>query len=286
MLDYLCCGGGQVLSTYAGLAGDAGIYSVFPLLVHPSAATRNRLRASPEAYAQNVQSREIVCQALCATVGHGRGAAGLAACIGLDNRELLPPFFPPFRGEDGIFAHMISRCRESSCFAHLPFTVRHARPQRTSYGNVLTVRMADLIHGALGSCPASIAETPAERLTRMGKFLSFLGARDDNQFQDWVQSVVLGRASSIAQHAQSALSRDRRYPEYWAKDVAGIIERISQVVTDPDYIVPDEVRDCGGLRTAKEVVRQFGELTYWWPAIVERTKVLAESGVAIGVRPG
>jgi hypothetical protein len=146
--------------------------------------------------------------------------------------------------------------------------------------------MADLIHGALGSCPASIAETPAERLTRMGKFLSFLGARDDNQFQDWVQSVVLGRASSIAQHAQSALSRDRRYPEYWAKDVAGIIERISQVVTDPDYIVPDEVRDCGGLRTAKEVVRQFGELTYWWPAIVERTKVLAESGVAIGVRPG
>jgi hypothetical protein len=93
---------------------------------------------------------------------------------------------------------------------------------------------------------------------------------------------MLARASSLAQTAAAALSRDHCQPCCWAEDVAAIIERISMAVPDPECFVPEEVRDCGGLRTAKEIAGQFGELACWWPAMVERAKVLAESGVWIG----
>jgi hypothetical protein len=284
MLEHLCSGSGRVLATFSGLAGDAGVYSAFPFLVHPSAATRDRLRPSAEEYARISKSREVVRQAPCATVGHGPGTSGLAACMGLDNRELLPPFFPPFRSEDGIFGHMLSRVREGSCFAHLPFTVQHARPEHRTYGDVLTIRMSDLIMSAVNSCSVSIADSAEERLQRMGKYLIFLGERSDGHFRDWLYTAMLSRASIISQTAGAALSRDRCTPEYWAEDVGGIIDRATKAVADPDYFIPDEVRDIGGLKTAQEIVRQFGELTYWWPAIVERTKALRESGVEIGIR--
>jgi hypothetical protein len=211
-------------------------------------------------------------------------AAGLLC--GTGQSRIAAPFFPSYRSEDGIFALMLARCREGSCIGHTPFTVQHSRPQRREYGDVLTVRMSDVVIAALGSCPVSIAETPEERLARFGKFLTFLGTRDDSQFQDWLQSTQLARVSNIAHIAQTVLSQDGYAPEYWAEDVAEVVGRIPQLVTEPAYFVPDEVKNSGGLETAKEIVRQFGELVSWWPAIVERTRQLAERDVRIGVPVG
>ena len=285
MMEYLCFGSGDILSTYSGLAGDAGVYSAFSFLIHPSRATRDRLRASPESYVQNVRSGDVVRQALCATLAHGPGAAGLATCMGLDNREILPPFFPPYRSEDGIFAQSLAHSYEGSCLAHVPFTVMHDRQQRRAYGDVLTVRMSDLVLSALAACPMSMAEmSPTARLERFGKSLIFLGMLDDTEFYEWAQTSVLARAAAIGRSVEAALRRDACFPDYWAEDLSGIIERISRAALDPDYIVPDEVRDCGGLHAAREIIGQFGELLSWWPTIVERTKALLESGIQIGSR--
>jgi len=147
--------------------------------------------------------------------------------------------------------------------------------------------MSDFVLSALSTCPLSIAESsPAERLERFGKFLTFLGTLADDDFHEWAQSAVLARAAGLGQAAEAALKRDRCYPDYWAEDLSQIMERISRAVLEPGYVVPDEVKNRGGLFAAKEVLREFGELVRWWPAIVERAKVLAESGTWVGCRLG
>ena len=282
IFEYLCFDRGQVLATYTGVVGDAGISSTFPVLLHPNRGTRDRFRASHEAYVQNTRSSQVVRQALCTSVVHGPGAVGLTMCLGLDNRLILPPFFPAYRGEDGIFGQTLALYREDSCFSHLALTIAHDRPPGRVYGNIPTVHMCDLVQSAIGTCSISPLEQGSpERLERLGRFLITLGSLTEAEFRDWARAAMFMRASNIVQISQAALTQDCDAPKYWAEDIYRIIDRISLAVQDPDYIVPHEVRGGGGLRTARETIRQFGGLLCWWPAIVERTKALAESGVTI-----
>jgi hypothetical protein len=219
------------------------------------------------------------------------GAASLAMFLGLDNRDLLPPFFPPFRSEDGIFGHMLARCRDGACTGHVPLALLHDRPEARGFGDVVTIRMSDLILGALGSCAISIADTScAERLGRFGKHLVFLGSLEDDAFREWARPAMFARASGIAKSAEAALMREYCYPDYWADDLSRTIERFSKAALDPDYAVPEELRGEGaalsGLGAARTIMRQFGELLCWWPEIVERTRRLAERGIQIGCRIG
>ena len=286
ILGHLCSGGGQILSTYNGLVGDAGIHSSFPLLVHPRRPTKERLTSSEDAYRQNSQSREIVRQALVPTVGHGPGAAGVAAFLGLDNRQLLPPFLPSFRGEDGIFAEMLARCREGACTGHVPLTLLHDRPAGRVYGDVATLRMSHLIAGGLHSCSMSVAERScSDRMSYIGKHLIFLASLAEEEFRQWVRTTICRRASSIAKAAHLALMREYSEPEYWAEDLSQTTDRLLAVALDPTCTVPEELRPgggTGGLGAAREIIRLFGELLRWWPAIVERTRELAEKGMQIG----
>jgi hypothetical protein len=285
--EHLFSDGGQVLSTYGGFVGDAGVYSAFPFMVHANRPTKERLTAAEYAYRQNVRSREIVRQTLAPTVSHGPTAAGIAMFFGLDNRELLPPFFPPYRNEDGIFAQMLARCREGSCIGHVPVTMLHNRPEGREFGDVETVRMSDLVMSAMGSCAISLTETScADRLKRFGNHLICLGTLPAHDFEEWVRMTVLARASGIATVCDKTLKRDYCYPEYWAADLSATVERLSRAALDPNCFVPEELRDCGGLSVAKEIMRQFGELLRWWPAIVERARCLAGMGIQVGCRLG
>ncbi len=216
IFEQLCSGGGQVLSSYGGLMGDVGIYSVFPLLIDPSRATRERLTSSAESFAMDVSSREVVRQSVSPTIAHGPGASSLAACLGLDNREMLPPFFPPHRSEDGVFAYLLARSREGACVSHIPLTVLHDRPNARRYGDVATVRMSDLALSALIACPISIGESSAsERLVRFGTVLEKLGGLSNEDFREWTQNSVLALAANTCQQAEETLKRACSVPDYW-----------------------------------------------------------------------
>eukprot|EP00825_Cyclidium_porcatum_P028202 TRINITY_DN30515_c0_g1_i3.p1 TRINITY_DN30515_c0_g1~~TRINITY_DN30515_c0_g1_i3.p1 ORF type:complete len:247 (+),score=-9.18 TRINITY_DN30515_c0_g1_i3:65-805(+) len=187
--------------------------------------------------------------------------------------------------EDGVFALTLARCREDSCIGHLPFTVFHGRPEPRTYGDIVHVRMSDLATSALATCPLSITESScSRRLVRLGEHLSAIGSLPEAEFGDWAHDAVLTRAATISQRCEETLNRERGCPDYWAEDVSAVMERISKAVLRADYSIPEEVRDSGGLATAKEIIRDFGQLLCWWPSIVERTKMLANAGTFIGRR--
>jgi hypothetical protein len=287
LLQHLYSGTGRILSTYNGLVGDVGSYSVFSSLVQTSNATKHRLTVSPEIYQRALESREVVRQALAHTVSHGPAASGVAVFLGLDNRELLPPFFPPFRSEDGIFGQMLSQCRDGSCIGHIPVALLHDRPQNRTYGDVSTVRMSDLIISALATNPISAGEQScAERLTHFGVHLRGLGSLPIAEFEQWARTAMFRRASTITSMIETALKRDACFPDFWADDLCERVDALGEIVVDPKYFVPEELRAGRGAIAAKEIVTRFGELLCWWPAIVEKTKELARAGVQIGHKMG
>lgn len=285
LLNHLWFGTGRVLSTYNGLVGDAGVYTALPFLLHSSSSTKERLTSSSETYLSALRSREIVRQTLAPTVSHGAGAVSIATFIGLDNRALLPPFFPPFRSEDGIFGQMLADCRGESCIGHIPLVLVHDRPETRIFGDIAMVRMADLLLGALLDCPASVGDQScADRLTRLGSHLRALGSMPEGDFREWARVAMFKRASAILVTIEMALKRSFCYPEFWASSMSEIADSVAEAVVRADHVAPHEVRGSGGLGAARHILLQFGELLHWWPSIVEKTHELAHVGVRLGCR--
>lgn len=277
---------GRILSTYNGVVGDPGLVSDTPFLLHPNAKVKERFAASGSSE-QAAQSFEVVRQAKAFMVCHGTGPAGISAFLGLDNRELLPPFFPMFRGEDGVFADILARCQESSCIGHIPISLLHERPGTREFGDSGAVRMCDFLASAVSSCTFPLGETScADRLQRLGRHLMFLGELPDMDAVDWARAGMLARASAIARTAEAVLMRERGYPPHWAEAVSRVVERLGHSLTDPGYAVPEEVSGAGttkdGIRAAMALIRGYGELLHWWPAIVERARRLADTGRRVG----
>ena len=92
--------------------------------------------------------------------------------LGIDNRHLLPPFFPVQRNSDGIFGHMLRKCVDGSHVAFLPWILLHApEPPRSFtpddlWTDARTVRMADIVIAAVLA-----HETRSEEATRRRDWL-------------------------------------------------------------------------------------------------------------------
>ncbi len=99
--------GGRVLATAAGVMGDSGMGSplYFPSL---EGASRTRLLHSEGVYRHAFVRQQVVRAVLRPTISDG--ALCMALNFGLDQRELLPPFPPVQRNQDGDFAALLRAC--------------------------------------------------------------------------------------------------------------------------------------------------------------------------------
>jgi len=91
-----------------------------------------------------------------------------AMSIGVDNRELLPPFFPVGRNEDGTFALLYLRTDLQSWIVHLPWAIVHDCPTLSSevvdcYVAASSIRLTDIVRLCIESCrlPAPIGRAAA-----------------------------------------------------------------------------------------------------------------------------
>ncbi len=82
------------------------------------------MACTQEAYRTASTSRELVRHVASYTPGHPEPCVTM--CAGMDNRDLLPPFFPICRNEDGIFGYMLGRCVDETYAGHLPWAIEHS----------------------------------------------------------------------------------------------------------------------------------------------------------------
>jgi hypothetical protein len=265
-------GTGGVILTTNGVAGDCGMGNHRnSVIMMGEPATRARLRTN-KAYGAALSSRETVRQSVEARVTHC--GPFMATCFGLDNRQSLPPFFPVHRNEDGLFGHMLLRLLPSALAGHLPFVVEHAPPGRRPIApaDVARVRISEVLIAALSLWGSG------ELGGELGQHLIVLGELPVSEFVACLQVPLRQRAEAMANRCDGILVRyPHRSGDQWAIDLKHAVEELRRSAESIGFVLPADVT----AQTAKKLVRQFGELLCWWPAIVERATELRAKGITV-----
>ena len=125
MVHLLEQGRGRVFATVTGIAGDsAAEKSTYVLALEGN--SREHLLGDPRGYVQATLGRDIVKIAGQPTIARGEFIVSL--CLGLDNTQLLPPYFPVGRNEDGLFARALIACQPNAFLGHVPLGIQHEPP--------------------------------------------------------------------------------------------------------------------------------------------------------------
>jgi hypothetical protein len=275
----LCSCTGRITLTSNGMAGDSAMEFATELPVHPSMATRRRLGSSLQEYERALKSREVVRQAPSRVICHGGSC--MATCLGFDNRDILPPFFPLYRNEDGVFGVTVARCLRDAYVGHLPYTLVHAPEDHRAYAFApfpLT-RVSDVVTACVASWRTDHRpERDADRLRSLGTHLKELGSLSQDEFDILVRTLLWSRAAEIINREENLLLRSKHQPSWWRQVVEARIRQLQGRLLEPDYVFPRELiavsRGNGKLIALRHLIWQFGNLLYWWPDIVEAAKTL------------
>ena len=216
----------------------------------------------------------------------------MTTCFGLDNRVLLPPFFPVQRNSDGIFGLVLQRCMNASRIAFLPSVLLHAPSVERMFAtdemwtDAGSVRMADVLLACVITHEASSAYlTEAERLVRLGQHLRRLGSLPLLDFEAQVRMAQQYRTMAFVTALQSHLQTYAASPGFWAEDVKRMIALMSKAITAADYIVPRDLlhghETEEARRLSQELVTRFGELLEAWPTIVAAATRLRANGLRL-----
>jgi hypothetical protein len=254
----------------------------------------NRLRlAPPDAYRTALTSRGLVRQALSATISHTGPL--MATSLGLDNRKMLPPFCPVYRNEDGVFGQVLSQCFPHGYMTHLPFTLLHLPGRRSSYPNAqgsLHIRFGDILLACLSTWPGAPAGlSEAARMRSLGRHLIEIGSLAVDGFFDILMAPICDRAASTIRTYSSLLATySPPHDHPWRTDLTKSINELELSIIKPRRLLPHDLFEHHSPGLVPEVTRDlvlaFGEVLYWWPTIVEKTRRLAVNGCTLAKKFG
>ena len=206
MIQSLWEGHGRVLFTSNGAVGDSGMYSsrIFPL--HRGNGTRSRLLASEEQYRAALESRELLRQPSTQFISHR--SAFMSTFFGLDNRWLMPPFFPVGHCDDGIFAFVADRGIEGCYFGYLPWALAHDPSSSRAYSTraATTVRISDVVM----SCVATWSDPDRTssshyRIASLGERLKALACMPPDEFDEQIRAMLWQKAGQWLSRKESLL---------------------------------------------------------------------------------
>lgn len=288
LLTTVLRGRGRVRVTLSGLVGDSGIGSADALLslVGPS---RERLLASEATYRAASIGREVFRAVPRPTVGEV--TLCMAPAIGLDNRDLLPPFFPVRRNQDGLFGLTARLASDDMLTGLLPHALLHAPPEPRRFppdeiwAGAAAFHIADVVMDALVSLLPVHAPPDQERLSAMGRRLREIASLPAGDFREHVEAGRCYRLGRRAAALEQLLHEHDDRPAYWARDVHRQLGALRQAALRDDADVPVDLaegRDPAAARgLTRRLVLRYGQLLEAWPALVDGARRLRARGVRV-----
>lgn len=281
-------GAGTVRVSFNGIVGDSGIPTPAGYLIGLQGQTRTRLVESEIAYDSAFVSREVMRAVNCPSIYHGTQL--MSTVLGIDNRNLLPPFMPVLRNEDGIFGYLLSVCFEHSFFAHLPWAILHAAEDR-KYSpqfmkHVADRTFSDILIFSMASCPPRPGHSGGqERLQTLGAYLMEIGTLPLPEFEEFIQLQVSSRFSQLLFTLEQSFKKYEGSPDFWARDLRQYIQTTQQALQTKDCIVAQDLKegrtDAEVIRLSQQLVLEFGRLLQVWPDMIAAAKSLRERGIRL-----
>ena len=287
---HLTSGTGKILATLPGIIGDSGIGSPRWFLL--SGDTHDRLCKTREEYETAFSSREMLraVRKICV----GRVPSFMTTAVGLDNRDLLPPFFPVLRDQDSIFAATLLKCFESAYFCHLPWALLHAPLAARKYSSAdVTISsscgMSDILRYCIKGFETGFLFLPSEeRLQDIGKYLMNFGAMPARDFEEFIQIQFWEQASKMINMAEELLQTYEYSPDFWVDDLEKYSQNLMNALLRKESIIPFDLKEQINTETplllTQQLIYQFGELLSWWPEIVKSAKEARSKGLRIATQ--
>lgn len=259
--------------TFCGIAGDAGVN--YPdRFLFSTGQWAAVLKRSPEALDTALKYREICKIANRYLIMHE--VSCMAACMGLSNAWLVPPFLPVGRNEDGLFGAMLSAIDPTAVSCHVPYAVLHnsSRPPRYAgprFPSAKETRTADLMIALVHLWRRSATGVqPGRRLIRLGEWLRDLARLKAAAFVDLVTVAVLTTRQRELARIEAMVEPGSDWPIYWQRALRAYRRELVKNLTLPDFPQPIEFRATTrpkGWRDFQKFVRSSADLLIAWPTV-------------------
>ena len=274
----------RVRASFTGHVGDPGVpTSVYYL--HYEGENRRRLTETEAAYRAALANRSVFALAPSAAVGDASTSPGMA--MGLDHRELLPPFFPVLHAEDFTWGATLWQSVAHAFLGHAPLAIRHRpRPGKTILQpgdlgpdrRAVIFEFSHLIRRVILRFPRHESAPPEERIRQLGRHLTALAAQPSVDFVEFLRSQILEHESGKLDYLEETLREDLETPDYWRDDLEAYLAHVREALTHDDFDIPFDLK---GERTAVEnrvfmqqLFARFGELLEVWPEMVAAARAI------------
>lgn len=262
-------GFGRVAISVSGVHGDCGLSSPLPYLMK-GGATRERLLTD---YERHRVAREILRVVEAPTIT--RRAFCMTGAIGLDHRELLPPFLPAGRGEDGVFATTLRLCDPFGFIGLIPVAVLHDPQAGRAFDSgalVRAFRISDCVQLLSQAAPfGDPRQSPASRLWTLGRHLADLATRP------WAELVDVTREQhgrQLTHHlpaVEAMLAEHTDAPPAWRRDLSRhLVTAVGWARSMADFC-PSDLADLpvAEMRARfQRLLLGYGQLVAAWPTLV------------------
>jgi hypothetical protein len=278
--DTLMQRGSRVVATLPGFYGDSGMANsrwVFLL----RGDYRAEIFDSRHRYHTACRSREIIRSVNRYTIS--TTSSMQTHQIAVDNRVLLPPFFPILRNQDGLFAVTLRACLPSGFIGHIPQAVLHAPEIRRTYGRdsltSFSPRMTEYLILIISVCQKNIRGNSAEdRLSSLGRQISEIADLSLSSFKEFLQVHWTHHLNLYTGYLDNLLFTYSYSPKYWASDVNEHLDSCKTFIMNggipaPADILPGKPGE-EPMRMCQTLTARFGELLTWWPVITRAAKNL------------
>lgn len=247
--------GARVALTQSGFTGDCGEPSSAWLLLQDPAALE-RLLASPEDYEAARLDPQLIASSLRPALG-GRPFASFYA-LGLDHREILPPFPPGLERPDPVFAAVLEQCCPRRRVFHFPWLVRRG-PAGRRYAPAAP--LPDLLLACIQSLELSPAKPDgAPRLRALGEHLTELGTLPTPDFQDLARQILWLRAGHTMDLLEARLEQLKGAAPQWSADLRAALDGLRASLTS---VPAEEDRDR---------IAAYGRLLRAWPELIDAAR--------------
>ncbi len=258
----------EIVDTYMGAYGDSPMESHLFLPFQPN--VRDKLKnASSEEYEEMKNTKRIIQTPLSKTIYQGIMCIGMV--MGVDNRDLVSPFFPNGRSEDLIFGVTRYNAFPSKVSGHIPIMIGHQRPYKEtrppSYDSFYTTNMNKAIVFTINEVDGADVN-PLENLKRIGeKFITLTKSPPqtffiamETQCQKIIQEVVNYITNFILENSSGM-------PDFWVNYAKSIINDLSS--PSPELFMADITKNPKEEREKKMLILQkwmnlYGQLLQEW----------------------
>lgn len=275
---------GMVRATSLGIAGDPGRAALQFLLFDEGSRRESYVRTS------SILDSALVSQAVVRAVSQLTLSAGghfMTTHVGLDNRDVLPPFLPLGGNQDGLFGRMLLSLIPGSVIAHLPTAVRHKRPEGRTVSIQSVRRILPTLAGFLGLVFDDFNlvqpyESPEYAMRRGGAHLASVAALSQRDFSDLMRLHWNRYLAERADHLHYLLAKYGSSPRHWAKHVRALLSTIDQQLDDSGMPIPVELTYLpeaqSAVSTFQRLISDFGTFLYHWPDIWHAARSMRAEG--------